>query len=248
MNTKHTVLLVGGTGRTGRRVLKQLLSCDISVRAIVRSADRLPQGAAQDPRLEVVEADLLSLSDEDLLRNVRGCDAVISCLGHVLSLKGIFGPPRDLVTQATRRLCQAIVAAQPTTPVKFILMSSVSVNQPAGRDAQRGAFEKGVVWMLRAVLPPARDNQEAADFLCERVGTSSSFVQWAVVRPDTLLEGDVSEYTLHEHLVSSLFRPDSTNMANVAHFMCELVRSDAAWDRWSRRLPVIVNANAPNMG
>ena len=100
--------------------------------------------------------------------------------------------------------------------------------------------------MLRAVLPPARDNQEAADFLCERVGPSSSFVQWAVVRPDTLLEGDVCEYTLHENLVSSLFRPDSTNMANVAHFMCELVRSDAAWDRWSRGFPVIVNANDPN--
>jgi len=48
MNTKHTVLLVGGTGRTGGRVLEQLLSCDISVRAIVRSADRLPKGAAQD--------------------------------------------------------------------------------------------------------------------------------------------------------------------------------------------------------
>jgi hypothetical protein len=139
-------------------------------------------------------------------------------------------------------LCRAIVAVQPTIPVKFILMSSVSVNQPAGRDAHRGAFEKGFLWMLRGVLPPARDNQEAADFLCESVGTSSSFVQWAVVRPDTLLEGDVSEYTLHENLVSSLFRPDSTNMANVAHFMCEMVRSDVAWDRWSGKLPVIVNA------
>jgi hypothetical protein len=244
MNTKHTVLLVGGTGRTGRRVLEQLLSCEIAVRAIVRSADRLPKGATQDPRLEVIEANLLSLSDEDLLRNVRDCDAVISCLGHVLSLKGIFGPPRDLVTQATRRLCRAIVAAQPTTPVKFILMSSVSVNQPAGCDAHRGAFEKGVVWMLRAVLPPARDNQEAADFLCDSVGTSSPFVQWVVVRPDTLLEGDVSEYTLHEKLVSSLFRPDSTNMANVGHFMCEMVRSDVVWARWSGKFPVIVNANA----
>jgi hypothetical protein len=246
MNTTHTVLLVGGTGRTGRRVLKQLLSFDISVRAIVRSADRLPQDAAQDPRLELIEADLLSLSDEELLRYVRGCDAVISCLGHVLNLKGIFGRPRDLVTQATRRLCRAIVAAQPTTPVKFILMSSVSVNQPAGRDTHRSAFEKGVLWILRAVVPPARDNQEAADFLCDSVGTSNSFVQWAAVRPDTLLEGDVSDYTLHENLVSSLFRPDSTTMANVAHFMCELVRSDVVWARWSGKLPVIVNATTSN--
>ena len=76
--------------------------------------------------------------------------------------------------------------------------------------------------MLRGVVPPARDNQRAANFLYGSIGTSNPFVQWAAVRPDTLLEGDVSEYTLHEGLVSSLFAPDSTNMANVAHFMCEL--------------------------
>lgn len=31
-------------------------------------------------------------------------------------------------------------------------------------------------------------------------------------------------------------------MANAAHFMCELVSSEAAWDRWNGTLPVIVNA------
>lgn len=245
MTEGQTVLLVGGTGRTGRRVLEQLLSRGVSVRAIVRSADRLPRGAAQDPRLEVVVADLLSLTDETILGYVRGCDAVISCLGHVISLKGIFGPPRDLVTAAAARLCRAIEAAQPSSPVKFILMSSVSVNQPAGRDTRRGAFERGVVWMLRCALPPAKDNQAAADFLRDSVGTASSFIQWVAVRPDTLREGDVSEYALHRGLVSSLFRPGSTNMANVAHFMCELVRGEDVWDRWSGKLPVIVNANMP---
>ena len=242
MSTAHAALLVGGTGRTGARVLEQLLSRGVSVRAIVRSADRLPRSAAQDPRFEVVVADLLSLSDETLVGYVRGCDAVISCLGHVLTFKGIFGPPRDLVTAATTRLCRAIEAAQPTSPVKFILMSSVSVNQPAGRDTRRGAFERGVVRILRWAVPPAKDNQAAADFLCDSIGTASSFIQWIAVRPDTLREGDVSGYALHEGLVSSLFRPGSTNMANVAHFMCEVVGDEATWDRWRGKLPVIVNA------
>jgi len=246
MNAAHTALVVGGTGRTGARVLEQLLSRGVNVRAIVRSADRLPKGAAHDPRLEVVVADLLSLSEESLVRCVRGCDAVISCLGHVLSVKGIFGPPRDLVTVATTRLCRAIEAAQPTLPVKFILLSSVSVNQPARRDTRRGALERGIVWILRWALPPAKDNQAAADFLCDRVGTSRSFIQWVAVRPDTLREGDVSAYTLHEGLVSSLFRPGSTNMANVAHFMCHLVCNEDAWNRWRGKLAVIVNATLPS--
>ena len=244
MTTEQTVLLLGGTGRTGGRVLQQLLSRGVSVRAIVRSARKLPAGVAPDPNLTVIEADLLSLSDEDLRRHVRGCDAVISCLGHVLSLQGMFGKPRDLVTQASTRLCRAIEALQPDKPVKFILMSSVSVNRPGRLDTRRGALERAIVWILRGVVPPARDNQRAADFLCGSIGTANPSVQWAAVRPDTLLEGDVSEYTLHEGLVSSLARPDSTNMANVARFMCELVEGPILWDDWHGKLPVVINAAA----
>ena len=80
MSAPQTALLVGGTGRTGQRVPEQLLSRGASVRAIVRSARKLPAGAAEHPNLAVVEADLLSLGDEELRRHVLGCDAVISCL------------------------------------------------------------------------------------------------------------------------------------------------------------------------
>ncbi len=190
----------------------------------------------------MVEADLLSLSDEDLQRYVVGCDAVISCLGHVLNLQGIFGPPRDLVTQATTRLCRAIEAVRPAEPVKFILMSSVSVNRPGRLDTGRGTFERAVLATIRGLLPPAKDNQRAADFLCREIGADNPFVQWVAVRPDTLLDGDVSEYALHEGLVSSLFKPDSTNMANVAHCMCELATDPKVWNDWKGKLPVVVNA------
>jgi hypothetical protein len=92
------------------------------------------------------------------------------------------------------------------------------------------------------VLPPANDNQRAADFLQEKIGASNPFVGWTAVRPDTLLPGDVSEYTLHEGLVNGLFAPGSTSMANVAHFMCELVTNPKTWADWKARLPVIINA------
>ncbi len=140
---ERTVLVVGGTGRTGRRVVEQLLGRGVSVRAIVRSAERLPAGVATNPRLTVVEADLLSLSDAELCGHVRGCDAVISCLGHVLSLKGIFGPPRDLVTRATTRLCRAIEAVGPAGagqvhPHEQCLGESAGVPRHASRDDREG--------------------------------------------------------------------------------------------------------------
>jgi uncharacterized protein YbjT (DUF2867 family) len=245
MTLQQTVLLVGGTGRTGTRVLRQLLSRGISVRAIVRPGRKVPADAAGRPNLTVIEASLLSLPDEELQRHLRGCDAVISCLGHVLNLKGIFGPPRDLVTRATSRLCRAIVALEPAAPVKFILMSSVSVHRAGGLDTRRGPLERAFLRVLCGVLPPADDNQRAADFLQEKIGANHPFVQWTAIRPDSLLPGDVSEYTLHESLVNSLFAPGSTNMANVAHFMCELVTNPKTWADWKAQLPVIINATGP---
>jgi len=38
-----------------------------------------------------------SLGNEDLQCYIDGCDAVISCLGHVITFKSVFGHPRDLV-------------------------------------------------------------------------------------------------------------------------------------------------------
>jgi len=242
MPTQQTVLLLGGTGRTGGRVLQQLLDRGIAVRAIVRSSAKLPPGTAGRPNLTVVEASLLSLRNEELQQHLRGCDAIISCLGHVISLKGIFGSPRDLVTRATMRMCGGIETLQPPVPVKLILMSSVSVNRPSGLDTLRGPFERAFLWGLCGVLPPAKDNQRAADFLLAKVGPNHAFVQWTVIRPDSLLPGDVSEYAAHEGLVNGLFAPGSTNMANVAHFMCELVTNPKTWADWKGKLPVVVNA------
>jgi hypothetical protein len=244
MPAQQTVLLVGGTGRTGRRALRQLLGRGVRVRAIVRSRGKLPPDVAGNANLTVIEASLLSLRDEELQHHLRGCDAVISCLGHVLSLKGVFGPPRDLVTSATMRLCRGVEALQPPAPIKLVLMSSVSVHRPGGPDARRGVFERALLRVLRGVLPPARDNQRAADFLVDEIGPDDAFVQWAMVRPDSLLEGEVSEYALHEGLVNSLFAPGSTNMANVAHFMCELVTDPKTWADWKGKLPVITNAES----
>jgi len=238
----QTVLLLGGTGRTGGRVLQQLLSRGVHVRALVRSAERLPAGVVDDPQLTVVAADLLSLSDAQVREQVDGCDVVISCLGHTISLRGVFGPPHDLVTRSVERVYRAIQTARPAQPVKLILMSSVSVNRPGGLDTRRGWFERAVLWMQRGLVPPGRDNQRAADFLHDVVEDADPHAQWVVVRPDTLKEGDVTEYALHEGLVDSLFRPGETNRANVAHFMCELATDPEVWAAWQGKLPVIVNA------
>ena len=244
MDATRRVLMLGATGRTGGRVVTQLLDRGVGVRAIVRSADRLPVEARGHPSLEVVETDLLSMPTIDLVDHLKGCDAVISCLGHPISVRGVLGPPHDLVGHAVREVHAALDASRPPTPVRLVLMGSVSVNQPGRVDAQRGAGQRAFLGALRLVLPPSRDNQRAADFLAHEVGPNDPHLQWVVVRPDTLEDGDVGEYVVHDAIVSSLFRPDHTRMAHVAHFMCELVTDDATWQRWRGRRPVVVDAGA----
>jgi uncharacterized protein YbjT (DUF2867 family) len=239
-----TVLVLGGTGRTGSRVVTQLLARVARVRTIVRSTGRLPAEAVANLNLTIVEADPLSMSDEDLRTHVAVCDAVVSCLGHTISLRGVFGQPHKIVTPMVRRVVRAAEALRPATPIRLVLMSTVSVHRSGGLDKRRGGFERGAVAVLRALVPPAKDNQDAADFLLHEVGTSHPYVEWVVVRPDSLTDADVSDYALHEELVSSLAKPDHTARANVAHFMCELVCDAQAWGAWRGGLPVIVDTPA----
>ncbi len=241
MDTDHRILLLGATGRTGGHVLTQLLERGVAVRVIVRSAERLPAATVGHPMLEVVEADVLAMPAAALVGALEGCDTVISCLGHNISARGILGPPRYLVTRAVQRVHDAVGAAQPEDAVRMILMSSVSVNRPDRADTRRGRVERAYLRGLGVLIPPVRDNQGAADHLIREVGPADPRLQWVAVRPDTLLEGEVCQYTLHDELVASIVRPDHTRMANVAHFMCELATDEATWQRWQGRMPVIVD-------
>jgi nucleoside-diphosphate-sugar epimerase len=246
MSTDHRALILGATGRTGSRVAAQLLERGVPVRAIVRSAGRLPEGLAEHPLLEVVEGDLLAMPIQELVGNLDGCDTVISCLGHTISARGVFGAPHLLVERSVRRVHEALEVHPPADPVRLILMSSVSVNLPERADTRRGRGERAYLATLRTVLPPARDNQRAADFLAHEVGPADALLTWVAVRPDTLIEGDVAEYAVHATLVASIFTPDRTRMANVAHFMCELATDETTWQRWRGQMPVVVDAAAPS--
>ena len=248
MSAQPTILALGGSGRTGRRVLAQLLGRGASVRAVVRSAARLPAELTGHPGLLVTEAEVLSLSDEELRRHLAGCQAVVSCLGHKVSFRGVFGSPRDLVEKAVLRIARAAKVLRPSPPLRLVLMSSVSVNAPANGNSRRGGFERAVLWAMRGALPPAGDNQRAADFLCQAIGPADPHLEWVIVRPDTLIEGEVTRYTVHPALVSSLFKPDRSRMANVAHFMCALACERGPWEEWKGRLPVIVDDPAAPAG
>jgi nucleoside-diphosphate-sugar epimerase len=237
-----TTLVVGATGATGRLLVAQLLDRGQHVRAIVRSPDRLPTELRNQPHLSLVQASLLDLDAADLARHVAGCGAVASCLGHSLSFRGIFGPPHRLVTDATRRLCAAIRANAPAAPVKFVLMNTTgNRNRDLAEPIPPG--QQVVIGLLRLLLPPHADNEQAADYLRTEVGQDDGAIEWVAVRPDNLINADaVTAYDVHPSPIrSAIFDAGKTSRINVGDFMARLIAEDDLWSRWRGSMPVIYN-------
>ncbi len=237
-----TTLVVGASGATGRLLVEQLLNRGQSVKAIVRSPDKLLKVLKNHDHLSMIHASLLDLSDAEMAQHVNGCTAVASCLGHNLNWNGIYGHPRRLVTDATRRLCNAIKANKAEKPTKFVLMNTAG---NSNRDLHEPiSFGQGcVIGLIRLLLPPHVDNEKAADYLRTDVGQDDKAIEWAAVRPDTLInETQVTEYEVHPSPTrSAIFNPGSTSRINVAHFMADLITDDDTWNRWKGRMPVIYN-------
>ena len=163
------ILVAGATGATGRLLVAQLLDRGQSVKAIVRSPDSLPESIKHHERLTIVHAHLLDLTDAELAQHVQGCTAVASCLGHTLNFKGIYGNPRKLVTDATIRLCKAIHSNNLDTTTKFVLMNTAG---NSNRDLHEPVSfaEKCIIGLVRLLLPPHADNEQAADYLRTGIG------------------------------------------------------------------------------
>lgn len=240
-----TVLVVGASGATGRLLVGQLLDRGLTVRIIVRPEAKLPAALEGADRLEVVRGAIAALDAEALRRHVEGCTAMASCLGHTMNLAGIYGAPRDLVAGSVRRLCAAAAANKPAEPVKFVLMNTAG-NANRDLDEKVPAGERAVVSLVRALLPPHRDNEAASEVLRREIGQDNRWIEWAVVRPDTLI--DAPEVTPYDAFASptrsAIFNPGRTSRINVAAFMAELIADPDCWARWKGQMPVLYNRDA----
>lgn len=240
-----TSLIVGATGATGRLLVTELLGRGEKVKAVARTPSGLGEESLRDPNLSVVEASISEMSDGDISELVSGCDAAASCLGHNLTLKGLFGPPRRLVTDASRRICEALREGERHRPAKFVLMNTTG-NRNRDLAEEISFAQKGVIFLLRLLLPPHLDNELAADYLRLEVGREDPTIGWVAVRPDGLVDAEVvSEYSLHPSPIrSAIFDAGSTSRINVAHFMADLITDPDVWSRWQGQMPVIYNEPA----
>lgn len=209
--------------------------------------------------LIITEGSILDMDHTIVKEHVKDVDAVVSCLGHTTDLTGIFGhATRRLVTDATKKLTTAMMDVSSVNvsknnnndsksknkkePIKFVLMTSDGVANLDGTDSKRSYMEQWLFFLIRNMLPPHADNEDAAEYVYHQFGktNSSSSIEWTIVRPATLLNGPITKYKLlYDPGPSVLFGSSTVTRANVAKAIVDLITNDTLWTKWKFQFPVV---------
>jgi len=232
-------LVLGASGATGKLVMQQFVNKNIQVRVVMRESAVIPSQISDDKSIEIIKGNINDFEIAKIKDLVKDCDSVICCLGHNISFKGMFCPPRKLVFNTVAKIIEALQSREPKP--KFILMSTTAyTNRKTGEVNTFG--EKIIFSLLKALLPPHKDNMLAADHLVYMLGSKTN-IDWVAVRPDSLFdEENVSKYEIHNNKIRSpIFNPGKTSRINVSNFMAELVTNDKLWQEWKHKTPVIYN-------
>lgn len=237
-----TTLVIGATGATGKLLVQQLIARELEVKALVRYPEKVAEAWKNHKNLSLVKSSIAEISEHEMAQYLSDCEAVLSCLGHNITLKGIYGKPRKLVTDAVQLITRSVIKHLENHPIKFVLMNTAG-NRNRGINEHISFAEKALTGFLRWTLPPHADNEDAAEYLRSAIGQNESAIDWVVVRPDSLVdEEQVSPYSVHPSPVrSAIFNPGKTSRINVADFMAELITNQELWHKWQGQMPVIYN-------
>ncbi len=237
-----STLVIGASGATGKLLVEQLLASSREVKIIVRPASSIPGSWNGNKNLTIIKRNITEISADEMSGYIAGCHSAACCLGHNLTLKGIFGKPRRLVTDSVKLVCEAVQKNSQGTPFRFVLMNTAG-NRNRDLDEPISFGQKIVIGLLRLLLPPHADNEMAAEYLRVNAGQNNPYIEWAAVRPDNLTDDEsVSAYSLHKSPVrSAIFNAGKTSRINTAHFMAELITNDEMWNKWKGQMPVIYN-------
>jgi putative NADH-flavin reductase len=197
------VLIVGATGGTGRQLVTQALERGYAVTALVRDPSRLQ---VDHPQLRVVQGDVLD--EGSVERAMRGQEAVLSALGH----KRYFYPTR-ILSEGTRNILRAMEAHG--VP-RLVCETSLGIGDSAGR---LGLYY--TLFIIPVILPFYFWDKTRQEKLIV-----ASRVEWVIVRPGVLTNGDKRGRSRHGRDVGSFLMTVRISRADVADFMLNQLASE----------------------
>jgi len=174
MKPIHTFALVGGTGKAGKYLLKQLLVQNFRVKLLHRKPETLN---INNPHMEIVKGDARHY--EAIYTLLTGCDAVLSCLSQPVGEPTIF-------SDATRNILKAMQVHQIN---RYVTTAGLNVDTPIDQKSAQTQF--GTQWMYENFPTTTKDRQVEYQLLTD------SNINWTMVRLPLINQtDDVSKITI----------------------------------------------------
>lgn len=197
------LLIIGGTGKTGRKLIEQGLALRHEITAVVRKPKKLKIDA---PNLRIVKGDVLI--PESIESSFQGQDAVLSALGH----KRFF-----IKTTILSRGTKNIINVMNKNRIKrLICITSLGIND--------SRFKLGLYYTLFTI--PVILFFYFLDKSKQEKLIIGSGLDWTIVRPGQLTNGKLRTNYRHDIKAGHYLLTKMVSRASVAHFMIKNLESN----------------------
>jgi putative NADH-flavin reductase len=206
------IALFGGSGRTGQHFLDQALAKGYSLKALVRTPEKIK---SKSNLLELVKGDVLDF--ENVKQTIQDCDVVVSLFGHVKD------SPEWLQTKGTEHI---IMAMKDYGLRKIISLSGGGL--PFPEKDQPKFPDKLIRFIMKVAVPKVlNDAIRHAEVL------KNSGLDWVIVRGPRLTEVEKKgRYRIGWVGVNA---STSIGRADLADFILDLIESS----EYDRQMPFV---------
>jgi len=155
----NTIAVIGGTGKSGKYLVQQLLKNNYHIKLLIRNPENF---TLQNHLIEIVKGDV---RDYDSVQNLlKKCNVVVSTLGQPAGEKSIFN-------DAT----QNIIKAMNSYGIKrYVVTTGLNVNTPFDRKNEK--VRMATEWMYQNYTETTADKQKEYELLVK------SNLNWTLVR------------------------------------------------------------------
>lgn len=213
MHAQYPIAIIGGTGKSGQYLVKQLIAQGFSFKLLLRNPDKFP---IQHKQVEVIKG---NVTDEHAVHTlIEGCTAVISTLG--------LGKPASEPTIFSQSTMHVIKAMNVCGISRYIVTTGLNVDTPFDRKGAQTTM--ATEWMKNTYPVSTANKQQEYELLV------NSNIDWTLVRLPLIEQTD----ELHTILVNETDCPGTTiSSTSLAYFLIEQLSAEI----WLRKSPFIAN-------
>lgn len=211
MQQNIKIAVIGGTGKSGKYLVKELISKGYSIRLLHRKPEKLTLNSSL---IEIVKGDARDASA--ISRLIEGAGAVISALSQPVGETSIF-------SDATRNIISAMEEHHVS---RYIVIAGLNVDTPSD---QKGEMTRaGTDWMKANYPVTTQDRQKEYEIL------RSSSIDWTMVRLPLIEQTEE-----RKGIISSLTDCPGTGIS--ATDLADFLITQLSDEQFSRQAPFIAS-------